>query len=123
LPALQCEARARTKYTAQNSPKTRHFKFFFAEEEEAYPLPRLEKYSPPHTLPFAPNQAFWIRPCPARFVSMLPRMHLSVLPVDLRSNCKKGKGFPYSILSVGPGADPDVQAVSLQVTVKSSTRR
>jgi len=36
---------------------------------------------------------------------------------------KKGKGFPYSIPSVGPGADPGVQAVSLQVTVKSSTRR
>jgi len=35
----------------------------------------------------------------------------------------KGKGFPYSIPSVGPGADPGVQAVSLQVTVKSSTRR
>jgi len=34
----------------------------------------------------------------------------------------KGKGFPYSIPSVGPGADPGVQAVSLQVTVKSSTR-
>jgi len=32
-------------------------------------------------------------------------------------------GFPYSIPSVGPGADPGVQAVSLQVTVKSSTRR
>ena len=29
----------------------------------------------------------------------------------------QGKGFPYSIPSVGPGADPDVQAVSLQVTV------
>ena len=80
-------------------------------------------YLPSHAPSVAPNQAFWIRPCPARFVSMLPRMHLSVLPVDLRSNCKKGKGFPYSILSVGPGADPDVQAVSLQVTVKSSTRR
>ena len=35
----------------------------------------------------------------------------------------KGKGFPYSIPSVGPGADPGVQAVSLQVTVKSSARR
>ena len=35
----------------------------------------------------------------------------------------KVKGFPYSIPSVGPGADPGVQAVSLQVTVKSSTRR
>jgi len=30
---------------------------------------------------------------------------------------KKGKGFPYSIPSVWPGADPGVQAVSLQVTV------
>ena len=30
---------------------------------------------------------------------------------------KKGKGFPYPIPSVGPGADPGVQAVSLQVTV------
>ena len=29
----------------------------------------------------------------------------------------KVKAFPYSIPSVGPGADPDVQAVSLQVTV------
>ena len=36
---------------------------------------------------------------------------------------KKGKRFPYSTPSVGPGADPGVQAVSLQVTVKSSTRR
>jgi len=36
---------------------------------------------------------------------------------------KKGKGFPHSTPSVGPGADPGVQAVSLQVTVKSSTRR
>jgi len=30
----------------------------------------------------------------------------------------KGKGFPYSILSVGSGADPGVQAVSPQVTVR-----
>jgi len=31
---------------------------------------------------------------------------------------KKGKGkvFPYSLPSVGPGADPGVQAVSPQVT-------
>jgi len=29
----------------------------------------------------------------------------------------KGKGFPYSIPSVGPGADPGVQAVSQKVTV------
>ena len=29
----------------------------------------------------------------------------------------KVKAFPYSIPNVGPGADPDVQAVSPQVTV------
>ena len=29
----------------------------------------------------------------------------------------KGKGFPYSIPSVGPGAEPGVQAVSPQVAV------
>jgi len=33
-------------------------------------------------------------------------------------NKVKGKGFPYSTPSVGTGADPDVQAVSLQVTVR-----
>jgi len=30
---------------------------------------------------------------------------------------KKGKGFPYSLPSVGPGAHPGVQAVSPQVTI------
>ena len=29
---------------------------------------------------------------------------------------KEGKVFPYSLPSVGPGADPGVQAVSPQVT-------
>jgi len=33
---------------------------------------------------------------------------------------KKVKVFPYSILSVGLGADPGVQAVSLQVTISHS---
>jgi len=37
---------------------------------------------------------------------------------SLRSPVKgKGKGFPYLIASVGPEADPSVQAVSLQVTI------
>jgi len=31
--------------------------------------------------------------------------------------CKNGKVFPYSFLSVGPRADPGVQAVSPQVTL------
>jgi len=35
---------------------------------------------------------------------------------------KKGRGFPYWLPSIGPGADPGVQGVSQQVT-KSSTRR
>jgi len=30
---------------------------------------------------------------------------------------KKGKGFPYSLPSVGPGADPGVQTVNPQVTI------
>jgi len=29
----------------------------------------------------------------------------------------KGKGLPYSMASVGPGADPGVQAVGPQVTI------
>ena len=52
--------------------------------------------------------------CPAFSASRV--QHIS----DLHSKFalgKKGKGFPYSIPSVGPGADPGVQAVSLQVTV------
>jgi len=35
----------------------------------------------------------------------------------------KIKAFPYSIPSVEPEADPGVQAVSSQVSVKSSTQR
>ena len=31
----------------------------------------------------------------------------------------KGKGFPYSLQSFGPGADPGVPAVSPQVTVSN----
>ena len=33
-----------------------------------------------------------------------------------RLSGKKGEVFPYSLSSVGPGADPGVQAVSPQVT-------
>ena len=35
---------------------------------------------------------------------------------------KKSKGFPYSLPSVGLGADPGVQAVSLQVTISHPPR-
>jgi len=42
---------------------------------------------------------------------------LSVLH-DVCLNLKvKGKVFPYSLRSIGPRADPGVQAVSLQVTI------
>ena len=34
----------------------------------------------------------------------------------LSTGAVKGKVFPYSLPSVGPGADPGVQAVSPQVT-------
>jgi len=44
----------------------------------------------------------------------------STLSIRLTSypglQAKKGKVFPYSLPSVGPGADPGVQAVSPQVT-------
>ena len=44
---------------------------------------------------------------------LLPNAYLCVIL------CKngKGKGFPHSLLSLGPGAYPGVQAVSQQVTV------
>jgi len=43
---------------------------------------------------------------------------LKVAGIKLYSlNHKKGKDFPYSTPSVGPGADPGVQAVSLKVTL------
>ena len=39
-----------------------------------------------------------------------------VMTATRRPIGKKGKVFPYSLPSVGPGADPGVQAVSPQVT-------
>ena len=38
----------------------------------------------------------------------------------MQVNVYKSKVLAYSLPSVGPGADPGVQAVSLQVTIKSS---
>jgi len=48
-------------------------------------------------------------------------MARALLPLCCLSNDTKGKGegFPYSIPSVGPGADLGVQAVSPQVTVRA----
>ena len=43
-------------------------------------------------------------------------MRHSVVQYIDRKSKGKGKVFPYSLPSVGPGADPGVQAVSPQVT-------
>jgi len=37
--------------------------------------------------------------------------------VETAAHDAKEKGFPYSLPSVGPGADPGVQAVSPQLTI------
>jgi len=44
-----------------------------------------------------------------------PQVHYKSQP-DATAQKVKGKVFPYSLPSVGPGADPGVQAVSPQVT-------
>jgi len=56
-------------------------------------------------------------PCTYRLKAYERQMSTGVQQyVALKNAVKsKGKGFPYSIPSVGPGADPGVQAVSLQV--------
>ena len=51
----------------------------------------------------------------ALFVFMLSLLCFCVLPFT-SVNKGNGKVFPYSLPSVGPGADPGVQAVSPQVT-------
>jgi len=70
------------------------------------------------------------RPCQSSPCKLLLRCHMTAvlqtqvppcaatLPSPVYIGCKKGKGkvFPYSLPSVGPGADPAVQAVSPQVT-------
>jgi len=43
--------------------------------------------------------------------------HFKVLQSSRMEYLFQVKGFPYSLPSIGPGADPDVQAVSPQVTV------
>jgi len=39
------------------------------------------------------------------------------MPITCMHLKRKGKGFPYSLPSVGPAADPGVQTVSPQVTI------
>jgi len=50
-------------------------------------------------------------------VPVIPKVSILGYPTILEWCQEKGKGFPYLTPSVGPGADPGVQAVSLQVTV------
>ena len=51
------------------------------------------------------------------------RLKLSERFVATSSFFVKGKVFPYSLTSVGPGADPGVRAVSPQVTWSESRHR
>ena len=52
----------------------------------------------------------------------LLRIYETQIKIDTHTFWLKGKGkvFPYSLPSVGPGADPGVQAVSPQVTWSES---
>ena len=54
------------------------------------------------------------RPC----ITIMIHAHVTFTKCNVK--VKKGKVFPYSLPSVGPGADPGVQAVSPQVTWSES---
>jgi len=69
----------------------------------------------------------WTSATPAASNSARRRRRRRHLPSLRRRRCvvfivkvKKSKVFPYSLPSVGPGADPGVQAVSPQVTWSDS---
>jgi len=67
------------------------------------------------------QRPFTTWPCASRFLPLLAadeniRQEVAELSINQPSQ-SKGKGFPYSLPSVGPGADPGVQAVSSQVTI------
>jgi len=55
------------------------------------------------------------QPSAADYFAAPSPAHVSTHQISTR--CKKGKVFPYSLPSVGPGADPGAQAVSPQVTL------
>jgi len=63
-----------------------------------------------------------IRPswCHCHSLSLASVKSRLVLPFWYQLTRVKGKVFPYSLPSVGPGADPSVQAVSPQVTWSES---
>jgi len=65
----------------------------------------------------------WSPPPHIPYITSPNRQHMPMLSQNADAIAtwfavvKKGKGFPYSTPSVGPGADPGVQAVSPQMTV------
>ena len=67
----------------------------------------------------APNHSVFVQ---AGCLSCRPTNSVKALKAkgSLLPGVKKGKVFPYSLPSVGPGADPGVQAVSPQVTWSES---
>ena len=70
-----------------------------------------------YDLPFSSCKAF---KSTTRYFARRDMFRRCRCPLRTRSNLTlkgNGKGFPYSIPSVGPGADPGVQVVSPQVTV------
>jgi len=51
------------------------------------------------------------------YIAQVRKGHKCAMSAEMAvKSKKKGKVFPYSLPSVGPGADPGVQAVSPQVT-------
>jgi len=65
--------------------------------------------------PFMPATLFKLYQPPLKIQRALPVTYFNPINYVLQGICT-GKGFPYSIPSIGPGADPGVQAVSLQVS-------
>jgi len=61
--------------------------------------------------------------CVSRLKSISSRIMLLCSVLKHMKYKSKGKVFPYSLPSVGPGADPGVQAVSPQVTWSESRHR
>ena len=51
-----------------------------------------------------------------KYTKSTKKQNKAVCRVQSAASSKKSKVFPYSLPSVGPGADPGVQAVSPQVT-------
>jgi len=62
-------------------------------------------------------------PCTMKCLLCITLQHLCTLEQQLGLLIKNGNGFPCSLLSAGPGADPGVQAVSPQAGMWSRSQR